>query len=181
MRKLVAYELVSLDGVAQSPEEFFLDWDEAMDANLGVVIGEQDTVLLGRRSYDEWSGYWPTSTDEPFSTFINAVPKFVATSSPLDGDWNNSTAIEGEIDQFVRDLKAVPGGAIGIHASISLTQALLSAGLVDQLKLLVAPVIVGKGNRLLDGLPRVRLELESSTSSPTGYLMLDYRVRDSSE
>ena len=84
MRKVVVYELLSLDGVGESPETFVLDyWDEVMDANLAEVIGTQDAVILGRRSYDEWAGYWPTSDVEPFASFINAVPKFVATSTPL--------------------------------------------------------------------------------------------------
>ena len=63
MRKVVLYELVSLDGVAEAPETFFADWDEAMEANLAAVIGTQDAVILGRRSYDEWSPYWPGSDD----------------------------------------------------------------------------------------------------------------------
>ena len=84
MRKVVAYELLSLDGVAEAPDGFFPDWDDAMDANLGAVIAQQDSVILGRHSYDEWAGYWPGSDVEPFATFINGVAKYVATSSPLD-------------------------------------------------------------------------------------------------
>ncbi len=81
MRKVVVYELMSLDGVAERPDEFF-DWDDEMDANLGAVIASQDAVILGRRSYDEWAGYWPDSDIEPFATFINSVAKYVATSRP---------------------------------------------------------------------------------------------------
>jgi len=65
MRKVVAYELASLDGVAEDPDGFIPDWDEAMDANLAEVIGPQDAVILGRRSYDEWSGYWPDRELQP--------------------------------------------------------------------------------------------------------------------
>lgn len=81
MRKVVLYELLSLDGVAESPNEFILHWDDAMDDNLARVIGSQDTVILGRRMYDEWSEYWPPSEIEPFATFINSVSKYVVTSS----------------------------------------------------------------------------------------------------
>ena len=84
MRKVVVYELLSLDGVAEDPNSFFADWDDAMDANLGAVIAAQDSVILGRRSYEEWAGYWPGSEIEPFASFINGVAKHVATSTPLD-------------------------------------------------------------------------------------------------
>jgi dihydrofolate reductase len=71
VRKVVAYELLSLDGVAEKPDGFFADWDEAMEANLGAVIAAQDSVILGRRSYEEWAEFWPGSDIEPFATFIN--------------------------------------------------------------------------------------------------------------
>jgi hypothetical protein len=79
VRKVVAYELLSLDGVAERPDGFFADWDDAMDANLRAVITPQDAVILGRRSYEEWAGFWPGSDIEPFATFINGVVKYVAT------------------------------------------------------------------------------------------------------
>ena len=180
MRKVVAYELVSLDGVAEHPEEFF-GWDDVMDEHLGAVIAGQDAALLGRRSYDEWSRFWPDSTIEPFATFINNVAKFVATSTPLTGGWANATAIDTELVEFVRTLKAEAGGEIGVHASISLAQTLLAAGVVDELKLVIAPAVVGRGRRLLDGLPSIRLEVISSTSSPTGHQLVDYRVIPHSE
>ena len=89
MRKVVLYELLSLDGVAEAPNEFFLDWDEVVDAHAAALIATQDAVILGRRSYDEWSEFWPGSEIEPFATFINEVPKYVATSTPLERQWHN--------------------------------------------------------------------------------------------
>ena len=118
-RKVVAYELLSLDGVAESPDEFVFDWDDEMEANLSALIATQDAVILGRRSYEEWAGYWPGSNVEPFATFINGVAKYVATSSPLDRTWTNATVIDGDLVEFVRDLKNQPGGDIGVHASIT--------------------------------------------------------------
>ncbi|HTY71697.1 MAG TPA: dihydrofolate reductase family protein [Actinomycetes bacterium] len=176
MRKVVVYELVSLDGVAEMPDSFFTEWDDAMDANLDAVIAAQDSVILGRRSYEEWADYWPGSDIEPFATFINGVAKHVATSSPLDRAWPNASAVDGDLVEFVRDLKNGPGADIGVHASISVAQALLAAGVVDEIRLVIAPAVVGNGRRLLDGLPAIRLESIRSTTSPSGHLLADYRV-----
>jgi dihydrofolate reductase len=176
VRKVVAYELLSLDGVAETPDSFIHDWDAGMDAQLAAVIAEQDAVILGRASYEEWARFWPTSDIEPFATFINAVQKYVATSSPLAYDWANSTRIDGDLAEFVDDLRNKPGGEIGVHASISLTKSMLAAGLVDELKVVIAPTIAGSGRRLLDGVPETRLELFHAETSPTGALLASYRI-----
>jgi dihydrofolate reductase len=176
MRKAVAYELLSLDGVAEGPDRFFADWDDATDAHLATVIATQDAVILGRRSYDEWAAFWPSSEIQPFATFINAVAKHVATSTPLEREWANTTVVDGDLVEFVRDLKEQPGGDIGVHASISVAQTLLAAGVVDELRLVIAPVIAGNGRRVLDGLPWIRLESIRSETSPSGHLLVDYRV-----
>ena len=176
MRKVVVYELLSLDGVAEDPDKFFADWDDAMEANLAAVIAAQDAVILGRRSYTEWAQFWPSSEIQPFATFINRVTKYVATSTPLDRDWANATVLDGGLVESVRDLKQRPGGDIGVHASISVARALLAAGVVDELRLVIAPKIAGHGRRLLDGLPPIQLESIRSAVSPAGYLLVDYRV-----
>jgi dihydrofolate reductase len=87
VRKIVAYELLSLDGVGERPDAFITDWDDAMDANLAAAIAAQDAVILGRRSYEEWAEFWPTSEIEPFAAFINGVEKYVATSTSLGREW----------------------------------------------------------------------------------------------
>ncbi|MDQ6657327.1 MAG: dihydrofolate reductase family protein [Actinomycetota bacterium] len=176
MRKVVVYELLSLDGVAESPDEFFTDWDDATDVNLAAVIAVQDTVILGRRSYDEWAEYWPGSEIQPFATFINGVEKYVATSTPLRRNWAHSTVIDGGVVEFVQQLKDRPGGDIGVHASISVAQSLFAADVVDEVRLVVAPTIVGTGRRLLDGLPSMRLESMGHATSPSGHLLAHYRV-----
>ena len=176
MRKVVVYELSSLDGVAEAPDGFITNWDDAMDANLAEVIATQDAVILGRRSYDEWAQFWTTSEIEPFATFINAVTKYVATSTPLDHEWANATAIDGDLVEFVRDLKQQAGGDIGVHASLSVAQALLAAGVVDELRLVIAPRIVGSGKRLLEGLPPIQLEPIRIERTPSGHLLADYRL-----
>ncbi len=175
MRKIVVFELVSLDGVAEAPDTFF-GWDDALDTQLAAVIATQDAVILGRRTYAEWAGFWPSSQIEPFAAFINGVTKHVATSTPLDHDWANTTAIDGGLVEFVRDLRQRPGGDIGVHGSISVAQALLAADVVDELSLVIGPMIAGRGRRLLDGVPSMRLEEIRTEISPKGYLQVDYRV-----
>jgi dihydrofolate reductase len=175
MRKVVAGYFLSLDGVAESPDRFVTEWDDVTDAAGEALIATQDAVILGRRSYDEWSAYWPGSDIEPFATFINAVPKYVATSTPL-AEWANATAITGDLVDFVNDLKQQPGRDIGVHASISVTQALLAADVVDELRFVIAPQIVGSGTRLLEGLPPIQLEPMRIERTPSGYLLADYRV-----
>jgi dihydrofolate reductase len=176
MRRVVVYTLLSLDGVAERPDDFITDWDPAMDSNLGGVIAAQDAVILGRRSYDEWSEFWPQSDVEPFATFINNVAKYVVTSTPLDAEWANTTVVDGDLVEFARDLKSRPGNDIGVHASISVAAALLSAGAVDELRLVIAPVVVGAGRKLFDTASTTRLEVIRSQTSPSGHLLVDYRV-----
>jgi dihydrofolate reductase len=176
VRKVVVYTLLSVDGVAQDPETFLFHFDETMEANLAEVIGTQDTVLLGRGMYDEWSNYWPKSDDQPFADFINNVHKCVATASPLTNEWARAEPIEGPVDHFVRELKSGQGGDIGVHGSISLAQYLLAQGLVEELRLVVAPHVVGSGRRLFQDDVAYSLELVRSTVSPSGSLLIRYHV-----
>jgi dihydrofolate reductase len=176
MRNVVAYELLSLDGVAEQPEEFVTDFDDVMRENLGRVIADQDAVLLGRRTYDDWAGFWPTSDIEPFASFINGVQKFVVTSTPPEQKWPETTPIEDGLADFVFELKQQPGGDIGIHGSISLTKSLLEASLVDEVRLVIAPAVHMHGRRLFDGGSPRRLSLTRSVTSPSGYLLVDYQL-----
>ena len=187
MRKVVLYTLTSLDGAVDHPGQYFpaTDPTEAGAPLFDPVmvdietrtIREQDAVLLGRRMYDEWSSYWPTSDEQPFADFINNVKKYVATSTPLTEVWGDAEAVTGPIADFVRDLKARPGGDIGVHGSIELAQSLLTAGLVDELQLAVGPVLQPEGRRLFERLEEARrLELLSATPTPSGSVWLAYRV-----
>jgi dihydrofolate reductase len=176
MRKVIAYELLSLDGVAEEPDTFIAVFDGVMRENLARVITTQDTVLLGRRTYDDWSVFWPTSDIEPFATFINGVEKFVVTSTTPDEIWANSMVVDGDLREFVTELKQRSGDDIGLHGSIALTQSLLEAGLVDELRLVIAPAVHMHGRKLFDkGLSR-RLTLTRHVVSPSGYLLLDFEV-----
>ncbi len=179
MRKVVAYELLSLDGVAEDPDTFISPWDEVMDDNLARVIETQDTVILGRATYDEWANFWPTSTIEPFATFINGVEKVVVSSTTPDATWSPvrvvRTGLRGLQDEL-SDLKQRAGGDIGVHGSITLCRSMIDAGLVDELRLVVAPALCGGGRRLFDTNTTSALTLTRSVTSPSGHLLLDYHV-----
>jgi dihydrofolate reductase len=186
VRKVVLYTLMSLDGAVDHPGRYFPPADEPGDVpefdavmidNEERVIGAQDAVLLGRHMYDEWSRFWPTATDQPFAGFINTVKKYVVTSSPLSHAWHNAEGVAGPLEDLVRDLKARPGGDIGVHGSIELAQSLLEAGLVDELQLVVGPTIGCTGRRLFAGTDQVRrLQLLSATPTPSSSVLLAYRV-----
>ncbi|MEP6681429.1 MAG: dihydrofolate reductase family protein [Chloroflexota bacterium] len=185
MRKLVLYTLMSLDGAVDNPEQYFRpgqpglapEFDAVMEENERSVIGTQDAVLLGRHMYDEWSQFWPTIEDQPFAEFINTVKKQVVTSTPLSKEWHNSEAVGGPLVDLVPHLKAGPGGDIGVHGSIELAQSLLAANLVDELQLVVGPAFGFTGRRLFASADDVRrLELLSATPTPSGSLLLHYRM-----
>jgi dihydrofolate reductase len=178
MRNVVLYELLSLDGVAEHPDEFITDFDDVMGENLGRVISSQDAVLLGRRTYDDWAAFWPNSEIEPFATFINAVQKFVVTSTPPERPWTGTSVAGSDLTRFVADLKHQPGADIGVHGSISLSQALFQASLVDELRLVIAPAVHTHGRKLFDHVNPKRLTLTRSIMSPTGYLLVDFQVRN---
>ena len=177
MRKVVLYQLLSLDGVAEEPGDWLFDSDAAIFDNLGRVISRQDAVLLGRKTYDYWVDYWPTSDVEPFASFINGTPKHVFTSSPLTQPWSNSTVVDSPAADYVTALKQQTGGDVGIHGSIDLARSLLQARLVDELRLVIAPALAGAGRRLFDGRDALqKLELLDSDRSPSGAALLHYRI-----
>jgi len=185
MPDIVLYTLVSLDGATENPRRYFPEtgdthgapvFDEELARLEAEMIARQGAVLLGRRTHDEWSRYWPTSDEQPFADFINAVPKYVVTSTPLSGEWNNAQAVAGPLEQVVADAKRRSDGDVGVHASITLAKSLLAEGLVDELCLAVGRVLDPVGPRLFAGLPeRVELELVEAASTPSGSLWLRYR------
>ena len=172
---------MSLDGVVEAPNLWQFDsFDDELGQQMGAMMGRIDTAILGRTGYQEWSEYWPqAANDDPFGSFINPIPKFVA-SRTLSGDlaWQNSTLIEGDLAEFVRDLKDTEGGEISLFSSISLVRQLLFAGLLDALTLMVHPVVVGAGRRLFEPTdPTTRLELIESMITSKGNAVLTYRLR----
>lgn len=183
MRKVTAGLFHSVDGVVEDPFKFQFDsFDEQLGEMLTGVQERVDTVLMGRVGWSEWAGYWPNATqDNDFADFINGVPKFVASSTLTSGDmanWSNSSLIEGDLVDFVRQLKSQPGGEIAAMGGISLVRQLLFAGLMDELSLITHPVVAGEGRHLFEpGDPTTRLELIRCDMTPKGNVVQVYRKK----
>ena len=180
MRRVVAVELVSLDGVMEAPEEWAFSYSsEEMEEANASGMAASDAMLLGRVTYEGLAAFWPNQPGgTPMVDYINSVPKFVVSETleePLG--WNNSALIKGkEFAEGVAELKRQPGKDITIIGSGALVRSLLRGGLLDELRLMVHPVVLGGGKRLFeDGAQRMDLELFDSKSFATGVLDLTYR------
>jgi len=180
MRKVVASEFVSLDGVVGSPEQWQLPYfDEEMGREIQAAMEEADAMLLGRVTYEEWAAFFPSqsSEDMPSADYMNETPKFVVSRTleePLE--WNNSTLLEGSLAEGLGELKGRPGKDISISGSRTLVRSLLAEDLLDELRLMVHPVVVGGGKRLFEeGGEQKALELVSSKTFGTGVVYLTYR------
>lgn len=180
MRKLVAGLFITLDGVVESPEKWQFDYfDEDMMAGMGTHIAAEDTLLLGRVTYQEWAPYWPTSTDEPYASHINHTPKYVV-STTLDevgwGEWDNVVLIKGDLAGEIARLKQQSGKNIGVAGSPTLVHSLLQDDLIDELTLMIHPVVVGTGKCLFqDGDALKRMNLVYSKTTRSGVLILTYQ------
>ena len=175
MRTLITTHFVSLDGVAEAPGgepgyrhsgwTLDVEADPAVYENKGREQEEATAMLMGGRSYDAFSPVWPTMD---YFAGYNAMPKYVVSSTVSDPEWNKTTVLSS-LDE-VADLKAGEGGPIFVHGSLLLTQGLLAAGLVDEMRLLVFPVILGSGRTLFptDAADKVKLTLVESTAFANG-------------
>jgi dihydrofolate reductase len=175
MRKIVAGLAMSLDGVVERPSEWMSFGDEAQQI-MAAGLAEADTVLLGRRTYREFAGMWPQLGDTiPMAGFLNGSPKYVMSSEPIDLGWPESTRID--LDGLVK-LKAQPGRNILVPGSPRLVASLLRAGLLDELAVMIPPVVVGGGQRLFeDGFGRMDLEVAESRILSGGILAATYSPR----
>ena len=171
MRKVTAALFISLDGVVEAPNRWQFDAFDAemLAAAMTQQLARQDTVLLGRVTYEEWAPYWLTSTDEPFASYINAVPKYVVSTTLQRVDWRNAMLVQGPLAETITRLKQQPGKTIGVAGSPTLVRSLLQAGLLDELRLMIHPVIVGSGKRpFQDGDPLQRLQVVDSRRPARG-------------
>jgi dihydrofolate reductase len=181
VRKVVSGLFISLDGVVESPDQWQFEFDEEMGAALTTTLETTDTVLLGRVTYTEWAGYWPAMTggeDAEFANWINKSPKYVA-STTLDAvdDWTNSTLIKGDLATAVERLKAGEGKGIAVAGSPGLVRSLVERDLLDELMLVIHPVIAGEGRKKLfaDDSPLKRLDLVSAQPTSSGAVLATYR------
>jgi dihydrofolate reductase len=180
LRKLVASEFLSLDGVMGSPEQWnFPYFNQEMGEAVGAAMSQADAMLLGRVTYEGWAAFWPSqSPDEnPMAGYMNDTLKYIVSTTleePLG--WQNSALIGGDVAEEVAALKRQPGGDISVTGSATLVQSLLRDGLLDELRLMVHPIIVGSGKRLFeDAADRKPLKLVYSRAFGTGVLYLTYR------
>ncbi|MFE9629732.1 dihydrofolate reductase family protein [Streptomyces sp. NPDC006463] len=181
MRKIIAGLFISLDGVVEAPDQWhFPYFDEEMGAAVDATFGGVDTMLFGRKTYDSFAGAWPEreaagGEDAAFAKALGDARKIVVSHRPLSFTWRNSEQLGGDLVEAVTALKNEPGAAIGMSGSVSVVRRLLAAGLLDELHLLVHPIVIHKGMRLFaeDGAP-VPLKLIFSETFRTGVLNLHY-------
>lgn len=181
MRKITAGLFMSLDGVIQDPQDWhFPYFNDEMGVAVNAQLGTADTLLLGRKTYDGFAGAWPEreaagGEDASFAKVLGDARKVVVSHQDLEFTWRNSELLQGELIEGVTALKQEPGGDIGMSGSVSVVLQLLDAGLLDELHLLVHPIVVGKGDRLFpDRESTLPLRLLSSQTFETGVLNLIY-------
>jgi dihydrofolate reductase len=176
MRKIVAGLHMSLDGIIEAPEKWSFDYycDE-VGRSIKARRDATEILLLGRRMYEEFAAIWPGQSGE-IADFMNNTPKLVATTTLTSVDWAGATILSGDLTATLTELKQQPGGNITVTGSASLVQSLIRDGLLDELHLLVCPVVLGTGKRLFDAAAgRVPLKLAGSEAFPTGVVHLTYQ------
>ncbi|GEM32361.1 dihydrofolate reductase [Nocardia neocaledoniensis NBRC 108232] len=181
MRKITAGLFMSIDGVIADPQDWhFPYFDDAMGAAVDAQLGSADTLLLGRGTYEGFAGAWPDreadgGPDAGFAKKLGDARKLVVTHQENpELSWRNSERLDGELTEAAAALRNEDGGDIAISGSVSVVRQLLAAGLLDELHLLVHPIAVGKGERLLEDSAPIPLRLLSSETFGTGVLHLVY-------
>lgn len=175
MRKIVAGLFVTLDGVAESPQDWqFPYFNDQLGQALGEGMATADTLLLGRRTYEMFAGHFPSSDDD-IAGYMNNTPKYVVSTKLDRADWQNTTLISDNVAEQIAKLKEQPGKNISVSGSPTLVRWLLQQNLLDELWLAIHPVVVGQGACLFeqDG-DRMPLKLLKSETFETGVLSLTY-------
>jgi dihydrofolate reductase len=186
--KLVVSEFISVDGVIEAPgggEDFehggwTFEFEQGPDGEqfkFGEVM-QADALLLGRVTYEGFAQAWPSMTDAgEFGDKMNAMPKYVVSTTLDKAEWNNSTLVRGDVAEEVARLKRQPGGDLLVNGSARLVRSLMEHDLVDEFRLMVFPIVVGSGKRLFgDGSPKTTMRLvEQKPVGPDGVLVLTYQ------
>ncbi len=176
MRKLKAWLYVTLDGVVEAPENWVMPDDE-MFADQTADYAASDALLLGRQTYEIFAASWPQrGSDVPNADWMNNTQKYVASTTLVSPEWQNTTLLEGDLGDAVSRLKQADGQTVTVNGSATLLRSLLSAGLVDELWLFLHPVVLGRGVRLFDNAEdRVALELTECHPYSNGVVSLTYQ------
>ncbi|HJR89420.1 MAG TPA: dihydrofolate reductase family protein [Aeromicrobium sp.] len=181
MRRLLLVENITADGRIEMLDDWF---DPSPDGDIQDWLDEMarweaasDALLVGRQTFEDFRGYWPQHTDEQAGAYLEQVQKYVVSSSMTDPQWQNSTILSGDPLDEVRHLKESEGGNITLTGSITLTHAVLEAGLVDEIRLLVFPAVQGRGRGLVaEGTVFPSLEFLESRAFRSGIVLLRYAV-----
>ena len=186
MRKLKIIQHISLDGVIQHSADGgdfpYSDWTLPYRSPAGreaiiAAQGESFDLLLGRRTYDIWSGFWPKAPSTPIGDRLNAATKFVATHRPESLEWGPFVGLGPDVVEGIRRIKSQDGPDLVLWGSSTLTSTLLEHGLAEELVLAVYPVLLGTGKRLFaDGTPARSFELVGTTALPSGIVLGTYEV-----
>lgn len=177
MRKIKANFFISLDGVVEAPDRWhFPYFDDEMGAAVGAAFATTDAMVMGRVLYEEWAAFWPDHADEPFGDVINGMKKYVLSDRLRTAEWENSEIVGGDAAQRLAEIKAQEGGDISLSGSATTVRWLLREGLLDELNLLVHPLVVGDGRARLfpEGEPTTPLRLLRSQTFASGVLNLSY-------
>lgn len=189
--RLVLQQFLSMDGVSQgpgSPDEdtsdgftrggwFVPSLDEAFDRIVARWLGAADGFLLGRRTYENFAQDWPAMTDHPHAHILNGSQKYVASRTLTEATWGPATILSGDVLAQVAELRREPGRELQVHGSARLGRSLLAAGLIDELRLAIAPVIVGAGRRLFaDSTAPAGFRLVSHEATPGGIVVHVYEA-----
>jgi dihydrofolate reductase len=186
MRKLRIFEHTSLDGVVQLSDNDggfpYGDWTAPYRTPTGLdtvsaVQGENFDLLLGRRTYDIWSGYWPNAPRSPIADSINKATKYTATHRPESLNWGPFECLGPEIVDDIRRIKSEDGPDLVLWGSSTLTSTLIKNGLADEIFLFVYPVLLGTGKRLFaEGTPAHSFSLDSTQVMPSGIILSAYKI-----
>jgi dihydrofolate reductase len=150
MRRLSAWQYITLDGVVEAPEKWVMPDDQMFDEQTAGYAAS-DALLLGRRTYEVFAASWPQrGSDVQNADWMNNNPKYVASTTLESPEWQNTTVLEGDVAEAVSRLKREDGETITVNGSASLLRSLLGAGLVDELRLFLHPMVLGSGGRLFD-------------------------------
>jgi dihydrofolate reductase len=188
MRKLTIMEHISLDGVIQSSGEDnfpYTDWTLPYRTPAGrdalfAAHGASFDLLIGRRTYDMWSGFWPKAPSSPMADALNAATKYVVTHHPENLEWGPFEGVGPDIVEGIRRIKSQDGPNLVLWGSSTLTSTLLEQGLADEVLLIVYPVLLGTGKRFFaEGTPPRSFELDSTQAFPSGIILSNYKVAGS--